>query len=381
MVYHPVGIRSLALSLPSIRRTNDYYREKYPDLVAQAEQKSLARLFSLAGSTPSNEFDLEMVPYLKDPFRGTVERWVLGPGESSLTLEERAARDALDAAKLSPDDVDLMLVASVWSEKIGLGDAAFLARKLSLRGAAWNLDATCGSTPVALQTACALVRAGEYRNVLVVISCTYSRYFDEDDTMSWFMSDGAGAIVVSSLESNQGILGTKTVHGGVLCDVVAPQLRNDAQGNPQIRMKLCKDANKVTRATAVELLRTCCEGAIAAAGVTLEQIDFFVFNTATAWFASFCTRVLGIDPERTLNQYSQYANIGPVLTVANLYHAAQLGKIRENNLVLVYGFGAAGAASANVMRWGNVTLSPAPISKPKLVGKSSFDNSLILSKN
>ena len=102
MVHHPVGIRSLAVILPSVRRTNDYYREKYPDLVAQCEQKSLARLFSLSESTPSNEFDQEMMHYLKDPFRGTVERWVLGPNESSLTLEYRAAKDALNAAKLSP---------------------------------------------------------------------------------------------------------------------------------------------------------------------------------------------------------------------------------------------------------------------------------------
>ncbi|GAB1542215.1 hypothetical protein NUACC21_48890 [Scytonema sp. NUACC21] len=381
MVHHSVGIRSLALSLPSIRRTNDYYCKKYPNLVAQSEQKTLARLFSLNDSTPINEFDLEMMPYLSDPFRGTVERRVLGPGESSLILEERAARDALDAAQLSPEDIDLMLVSSVWPEQIGFGNAAFLARKLGLQGAAWNLDATCGSTPVALQTACAMVRAGEYRNVLIVISCTYSRFFDEDDTMSWFLSDGAGAIVVSSLESNQGILGTKTVHGGALCNLVAPQLRNDAQGNPQIRMKSCKDGNKVTRTTAVELLRRCCLGAVAVAGVSLEQIDFFLFNTATAWFASFATRVLGIDPERTLNLYPHYANIGPVLTVANLYHAAQLGKIRENNLVLVYGFGTAGAACANVMRWGNVTLGTTPISKPESIGKSSFDSSLILSKN
>ncbi|MBN3883950.1 MULTISPECIES: 3-oxoacyl-ACP synthase III family protein [unclassified Nostoc] len=377
MVDYPVGIRSIALSFPSVRRTNDYYREKYPELIAQAEQKSLARMFSLAGSTPSNEFDLEMMPYLSDPFRGTVERWVLGSGESSLTLEERAARDALEAAKLSAKDVDLMIVASVWPEQIGLGDAAFLARQLSLEGAAWNLDATCGSTPIALQTACALVRAGEYRNVLVVISCTYSRFFDEDDTMSWFLSDGAGAFVVGSLELNQGILGTKTIHAGELCNVVFPKLTTDAQGNPQLRMKLCKEANKVTRETAVGFLRTCCEGAMVAAGVTLKQIDFFIFNTSTAWFASFCIRVLGIDPERTINLYSKYANIGPVLTVVNMYYAAKLGKIRENDLVLVYGFGAAGAIAANVMRWGNVALGSDPLESSKSAKKSSQEKSEI----
>ncbi|MGJ5629805.1 3-oxoacyl-ACP synthase III family protein [Nostoc sp. CALU 1950] len=356
MVYSPVGIRSLALSLPSIRRTNDYYIEKYPEMFAQAEQKSFAKLFSLAGSAPSNEFDLEMMPYLSDPFRGAVERRVLGTDESSLTLEEQAARDALKAANLSPNEVELMIVASVWPEQIGFGNAAFLARKLGLQGAAWNVDAACGVTPVALQTACALVRSGEYKNVLVVISCTYSRFFDENDTLSWCISDGAGAFVVGSLEPKQGVLGTKTIDTSILCDTLFSKITEDERGNLLVRMQIDKSANKLFRETSVDLLRTCCQGAVAAADVTLNQIDFFLFHTTSAWFASFCTRVLGIEAERTINLYPQYANIGPVITVANMYHAAQLGKISENNLVLIYGFGAAGAASASVMRWGKVAL-------------------------
>lgn len=360
MMDQPVGIRAIAVSCPSVRRSNDYYRQKYPDLVAQAEQKSLAKLFSLSESIPSNEFDQEMMPYLSDPFRGTVERWVLGPNESSLTLEYNAAKDALNAAKLSSDDVDLMIVASVWPEQIGFGNAAFLAQKLKLEGAAWNLDGSCGSTPVALQTACALVRAGEYRNILVVISCTYSRFVDEDNTISWFLGDSAGAFVVSLLEPNQGILGTKTVHTGNISDLVHLNIMGEKSGNPQIRIELPKHAKNVLSESAEGLLHTCCMGAALAAGVTYEQIDFFLFNTPFAWFASFCTRVLGIDPKRTLNLFPQYANIGPVLTVTNLYHAAQLGKICENDLVLIYGYGAAGVASGSVIRWGKVALGTAP---------------------
>ena len=160
MVYNPVGIRSLALSMPCIKRTNDYYREKYPDLIATAEQKSLSRLFSLANSDPSNEFDQEMTPYLQDPFRGTVERRVLGSDESSLTLEYKAAKDAIEAAKLSPHEIDLMIVASLIAEQIVPGNAASLAAQLGLTGAAWNLDSMCSNAIVALQTAGALVRAG-----------------------------------------------------------------------------------------------------------------------------------------------------------------------------------------------------------------------------
>ncbi|WP_375504428.1 3-oxoacyl-ACP synthase III family protein [uncultured Nostoc sp.] len=367
-MHSPVGIRSLSVSFPSIIRTNNYYKENYPKLIAQAEQKSLARLFSPAKSTPSNEFELEMMPYLSDPFRGTVERRVLAPDESSLTLEYRAAKDALEAAKLAPNDVDLLIVSSFLPEQIGFGNAAFLARQLGLglQSGAWNLDATCASTPVALQTACALVQAGAYRNVLVVISCTYSRFFDEDDTLSWFFSDGAGAFVVSPLQLNQGILGTKTVNTSVLCDQFFFKATEDEQGNTLLRMQVTKGTNKVISETATELLTICCEGAVNAAGVTLDEIDFFIFNTPTAWFANFCIRVLGINPEQTIDVYPLYANIGPALTVANLYHAAQMGKIRENDLVLVYGFGAASSASASVMRWGDVTLGLTSLNEPKL---------------
>ena len=356
----PVGIRSLAVSLPSVIRTNSYYQGKYPELVAKAESKTLCRLMSLTESTPSNDFELEMMPYLKDPFRGTVERRILGEGETALTLEYRAAKEAIDGAKLSPSDVGLIIVSSFLPDQLGFGNAAFLARELGLKCGAWNLDASCCSAPVALETASALVQAGTYKNVLVVISCTYSRLVDEDDTLSWFFGDGAGAFVVGSLSVNQGILGTKAINTSVLCDKLNLKVTEDEKGNQRFRLQIAKDTNKVIGDNSAQMLRACCEGAVAAAGVTLDDIDFFVFTTATAWFIDFCIRVLKIEPKRTINYYPQYANMGAVLTLVNLYHAAQLGKIRENNLVLMYGFGTASSAAATVMRWGDVALGTLP---------------------
>jgi 3-oxoacyl-[acyl-carrier-protein] synthase-3 len=352
----PVGIKSLALSFPSVIRTNDYYKENYPDLVAKAEEKSLARLMSLGQSTPRNEFELEMQPYLKDPFRGTIQRRILGEGESSLTLEYKAAKDALSAANLSPNEVDLLISCSVISEYIGYGNAAFVARELGLQSGAWNIDATCASTIVALETACTLVQSGRYRNILVTISCTYSRLVDESDTLSWFFNDGAGAFIVSPLEFNQGFLGAKTINTGMLCDQIRVRAKEDKQGNQCLRMQVSKNMNRVVGQHATQMLRTCCEGAAASADVTLDDIDFFICNTPTAWFANFCIQVLNIAPEKTIDCYPWYANIGPALSLANLYHAQQMGKIRENDLVLMFGFGAASSASASVMRWGDVTL-------------------------
>jgi len=360
----PVGIRSLALSFPSIIRTNDYWIEKSPELVARNKPRRARISRSTELTNSNNGLDIwsqEVAPYLPDPFRGSIERRVVAPDESSLTLEYQAAKDALDAAQLSPEEVDLAIVASLFPEHIGPGSAAYLARQLDLRCPAWNLESTCSSAIIALQNACALVRSGDYRNVLVVVSHIGSNSVDEEDTLSWSIGDGAGAFVVDLLKPNQGILGTKIVPTVATCGAYSYELVTDAQGQPRIRTRTGENASMLAE-TAVDCVRTCCEGAAAAAGVTFEQIDFFAFNTPTAWYASVCTRALGIDPERTINLYPRYANIGPVFAIANLYHAAQVGKIRENDLVLVYTNGAAATAAAMVMRWGDVALSSVPAS-------------------
>jgi 3-oxoacyl-[acyl-carrier-protein] synthase-3 len=369
----PIGIRSLAVSFPSIIRTNDYYRQNYPDLIAHSEQKSAAKVFSSAESTSNSyEVDLwrqEMTPYLSDPFRGTVERRVLALGESSLTLEYRAACDAIASAGLFSEDIDLMIVTSLFPEEIVPGNAPWLAGKLGLRGAAWNLESTCTSAPTALQTACALVQAGEYRNVLIVISNTFSRFSDDHDTLSFLAGDGAGAFVVTTLEANQGVIRTKIIHTAETCGAFVCEYTTDSQGKSRMLIRGTKSANKMFRESFVPFVQTCCRDVLASADVTLDEIDFFIFNTPIAWYSSVYIRALGIDPKRTISLTPLYANIGPVSPLANLYHAAQLGKIRENDLVLLYTFGATGTAGATLMRWGKVALGspPAPALTPNLL--------------
>ncbi|WP_250126461.1 3-oxoacyl-[acyl-carrier-protein] synthase III C-terminal domain-containing protein [Chroococcidiopsis sp. CCMEE 29] len=371
----PVGIRSLAVSFPSLIRTNDYWLEKYPNLIARTPRRRV-RSHAPAKSITDREFDSNgfdiwsqaVAPYLSDPFRGSVERRILNPDESALMLECQVAKDALEAATLPSNDVELMIVTSLFSEPTGIGNAADLAHQLNLRCPTWNLESTCSSALVALQSAFALVQAKEYRNVLVVVSHIGSQSVDPEDTLSWSMGDGAGAFIVDSLKPNQGVLGSKIVNTAVTRGAYFHEMVIDAQGKFQICTRTGENISAIAE-TAVEFVRTCCEGAVANAGVTLDQIDFFAFNTPTAWYASVCTRALDIDPGHTINLYPQYANIGPVFPIVNLYHAADTDRIRENDLVLVYTNGAGATAGAIVMRWGDVALGTVPAPPIRIIPK------------
>jgi 3-oxoacyl-[acyl-carrier-protein] synthase III len=359
MTSQAIGISSLALSFPKLIRTNDYWREKFPE--------QTTKTFPRRGRLPKKSsihseglkiWSQEVAPYLDDPFRGNVERRVLSQDESSLMLEYRAATEAIEAAKLKPREIDLTILTSLFTQNFRLSNAP-LTNQLDLSCPTWNLESTCSSALVALQNARALIQTGEYRNVLVVVSQSVSHTVDDADTLSWSMGDGAGAFVVSSLASGQGILGSKIVSTAVTDGAYTHQLVVDARGQPRIQTQTGENASMLAETT-VDFVRNCCQGAVTAVGLSLDNIDFFVFNTPTPWYASVCVRALNIAPERTINLYPRYANIGPIFPIANLYHAARSGKLQKNDLVLVYTNGAGATAGAMVMRWGDVALGEVP---------------------
>jgi 3-oxoacyl-[acyl-carrier-protein] synthase-3 len=355
-----VGIRALSVSFPSVLRTNDYWREKYPTQVAEAGARNLARVFSPhETSAGSRAFDEEMAPFVDDPFRGTVERRILGPGETSLDLEARAVGDALAAAGISRADVDAMIVVSFMPDTLGVGNAAYLAKRLELSCAAWNLESGCTGAVVALQNAVALVSSGTYARVLVVVSCTYSRICDEADSLSWFMADGAGAFLVERVPEGEGVLGFKVMNSSATCGAFFVDMVEGVNGKPRLKVRP-GPAHRLIRDTSAPFLEACCRGACEAAGVTKDDIDFFVFNTPVAWHHRFGARLLDVDPARTMTTYPSYANIGPALLPVNLHHAAQAGKFARGDLVLCYAVGSVSSAGAVVMRWGDVGLGPMP---------------------
>jgi 3-oxoacyl-[acyl-carrier-protein] synthase-3 len=351
----------MAVAFPDAIRTNAYWKNRHPDLVAAAEQHTLAQVWSTHDSTPESlEFDEEMLPFAKDPFRGTEERRVLMPGQVPSELELAAARDVIAAAGITPKDVGLMIVGSFLPDRVGNGNAPFVARDLGLTGAAWNIESACSTTLPALETAHALVQCGAYERVLVVVSCTYSRVTNPSDSLSWFLGDGAGAWLVGHLEGDQGILGMHLAHTGETCGAAWFEPTFTPEGEFRAMMRSARHTGRLFRDLAKPTLLRACHGAMERAGVTEKDIALFVFNTPTAWYARFGARCLGVAPERAVDYYRYYGNIGPALPTTSLFHAAHEGRLKKNDLVLVYCIGSVSSAGAVVMRWGDVKLGPPP---------------------
>lgn len=350
------GITAISVYFPKHVRHNDWWREQAPGFVAKLEQRAEAQVWEAANA--ENPWQAAMAPYLDDPFRGSVERRVLGPGENAHSMEAAAVQRLLDAAGLTPADIDLVLVSCLFPDQYVLGDAIGFAAQLGFACPCYNVESACGVSVADLVMGCAMVEAGRARRVLVVTACTYSRSADADNPMSLTSGDGASAFLISPVPEGRGLLAWK----GFTTLESATSFGYDIVPDPvqkyMLKMFATPDAGRALEACALKYLPAACHGALAAAGLTVDDLDFAVLPTPTAWFAEFGRTMLGLSPDQVIDTYPRFANTGPVLMPQNLYYAARAGRIQPGDNVLLFTLGSMSTTGAAVMRMDELLLAP-----------------------
>jgi 3-oxoacyl-[acyl-carrier-protein] synthase-3 len=362
------AIRALSLAVPTKVRTNADLAQGYPDALRKMAERRVFRQATPASSTP--EWDDAMRRYCDDPFQGAVKRHVVTEDETPRDLQRRAVNDCLRAADLSLERVDLMIVSSVINQQLGAGDAAYLAEAFGLRAPAINVESTCSGALVSMQLARALIETQQYERILIVVSCSYTTITDPSDPFAWWLGDAAGAMLVEAgRTAAEGIRSIQVVDTLATCNTFYCELDAADGGKPRIRMRAHRNTGVDLARTGADYLRRATSAALERAGIGIEQIDFLIVNTPVAWYADFACRILGIDRARTIDVFSYYANIGPVLPIAAAVHAAAEGLISSGNKVLFFSIGSVSTAAAAVIDWGEVAVAAPPCVPPSQVAR------------
>jgi 3-oxoacyl-[acyl-carrier-protein] synthase-3 len=356
---YAAGIVAIAAAYPDRHMTNDYWLEHHASLVADVERHALSKVFKEPDGGACL-FDVCMRPYLNDPFRGVKDRHWLAEGETLLSLEQRALQQACDALGISPGQLDMAFVGALPRAHYGTGDAAFLAELLGLP-AAIDLESACTQPAVGLQTACALVESGRYELVAVVSGCGYSKLTAIDDPLGWASGDGATALIVGRVAEGRGYIAGHTIsaietNGAMVLHVVV----EPGSAEPVLRMRANAAAGAKLRDTAEPYIKTCVGETLRKAGVTVDEVDYFICNTPLAWYADFCAQAIGFPSSKITNTHPLYANTGPALLGGNMLHAAHSGKLPDGGLVCLYSVGSTATASAALFRWHTPALGALP---------------------
>jgi 3-oxoacyl-[acyl-carrier-protein] synthase III len=315
-------------------------------------QQRAAALASVAMAVPERVVTNETVA----EGAGVTEQWIVhrtgvherrhvSPGERLQDLAATAGRAALDEAGVAPDDVDLVLVATVAADEILPNAAPLVARDLgATRAGAMDLGAACTGFLSALALAAAQVEGGRSENVLVIGADVLSRFIDRSDrgTAALF-ADGAGAALVAP--SNGG--------GGHIGHIV---LNSDARGRDSIRAShdeqtIRMQGHDTFKAAVLRMSESSLE-ATQRAGLDIDDIGLFVYHQANARILAAVGERLGLESERVINCIDRYGNTSSATLPIALADARERGMLEPGMNVLLAAFGAGFTWGAGVIEWG-----------------------------
>lgn len=278
-------------------------------------------------------------------------------GESTASLSTEAARQALEMAKIKPEDVGLIIVGTVTPDTVMPCTANTLQEKLGTKNAfTFDIQAACSGFLYAMSIADKFIRCGEVKNAIVVGAETLSTLVDWRDRGTCILfGDGAGAAVLSRTESEQNRIidtllysdGTKHEmlnirHGYSKIPTYSPEYR---ENNHKIRM-LGSDVFKL----AVRSMIEASEQVLAKNKMTSKDVDYFIFHQANIRIIDMCLETLQIPREKTWLNVDKYGNTSAATLPVCLLEAWQAGKVKKGDVVLMSTFGGGVTWASSLIR-------------------------------
>lgn len=285
---------------------------------------------------------------------GIRQRHIAGEGETTASLGEAAARSALANAGLTPDDIDLIVVATSTPDNTFPATAVDIQNRLGMRhGFAFDMQAVCSGFVYATTTADLYLKGGLAKRVLVIGAETFSRILDwSDRTTCVLFGDGAGALVLEAEESGGGV----SERG-----IIASSLRSDGAHKD----KLFVDGGPGTTGTvghlrmegrevfkhAVGMITDVIEDVFAKAAITADDLDWFVPHQANKRIIDASAKKLGIAEDKVVTTVQLHGNTSAASVPLALSVAVADGRIKKGDLVLLEAMGGGFTWGAVLLRW------------------------------
>jgi len=272
---------------------------------------------------------------------GISARHFAAPGEMASDMAKVAVQRALEAARMDPQQVDMLIVATSTPDHIGAfpSTACILQEKLGLKNGcpAFDLQAVCSGFVYAMATADAFIRSGACRNIVVVGAEVFSRILDfRDRTTCVLFGDGAGAVVLQASDQ-PGILATRLHADGAHRDILCMK-GSVAEGAIQGAAYLHMDGQAVFK-LAVTVLDRVAREVLEAAALPVEQVDWLIPHQANLRIMQGTARKLGIPAARTVVTVDQHGNTSAASIPLAFDTAVRDGRIQRGHNVLMEGVG------------------------------------------
>lgn len=305
--------------------------------------------------------DLEKIVDTSDEWirtrSGICTRHIADPGTALSDLAVPAARTALARAGLAPEDVDLIVMATVTPDTFVPSAACVIQHQLGAsRAAAFDLSAACSGFIYALSVAAPLVGIGQYRNALVLGGDLLSRITDYTDrTTCVLFGDGVGAVVLQPVQAGHGVLATylrADGGGGPLLTLPAGGSRKPATVETvESREHYLRMNGSEVFKFAVRALEEAVMTVLGDAGLTTADISLIIPHQANLRIIEAAAKRMRIPLERWGINIQEYGCTSAGSIPLALNEAQEAGRIKEGDVVVLVGFGGGLTWGATLLRW------------------------------
>ena len=285
---------------------------------------------------------------------GIERRHFAAEGETTSQMAVIAARAALQDAGLSPDDIDVVIVATSTPDLTFPSCATMVQAGLGMtRGFAFDVQAVCAGFVYALANADALIASGQAKRALVIGAETFSRIMDWTDRGTCVLfGDGAGALILEAQEGegtadDRGVLATDLHSDGRFRDLLYVDGGVSSSGTAGV---LRMEGREVFR-HAVEKLAETAEAALHKAGLAPEQVDWIVPHQANLRIITRTAQKMGVGLDRVVVTVQDHGNTSAASIPLALSVGVSRGQIKRGDLLVCEAIGGGLAWGAVVIRW------------------------------
>ncbi|MEI6514919.1 MAG: beta-ketoacyl-ACP synthase III [bacterium] len=287
---------------------------------------------------------------------GIRERRIARPDQATSDLAAEAAKRAMTSAKVTPQEVDLIIVATLSPDMPMPNTACFVQHLIGAKNATCiGMEAACSGFLFALDMANQYLLTGRFKTALVIGAEKLSGVTDwQDRTTCVLFGDGAGAVVLQARTTGEGILSVVTGSDGSLAhllNIPAGGSRTPASVETiEKRLHFMKMEGKEVFKHAVRAMCEASRKAVEQAGLTLNDIACIVPHQANMRIVEAIRDRLGVGPEKVFINLDKYGNMSAASIPVALDEAIQQGRIKQGDNVVFVAFGGGLTWSSMVVR-------------------------------
>ena len=288
---------------------------------------------------------------------GVRERHVADEGEASSDLGLRAARQALERARVEPAEVDLIVVGTTTGDMAFPTTGNILQHQLGCRNAgSMDVYAACSGSIYSLSIGTQYVQTGKYQTVLCVGAECLSRITDYTDRGTCILlADAAGAVVLRPSSSDAGIIDTDLYsdgrYGELLIQPAGGSRHPASHETVAQRMHYAKMKGNEVFKVAVRMFGDAAQRILEKNGVKASDLDLFVPHQANLRIIEAAVKRLGLPMDRVVVNVDRYGNTGAASVYVALEEAWASKRLRAGDLVLLAAFGGGFTWGAALLRW------------------------------